>query len=137
MYDRPTATELLQAAQQHLENAVLPIARAHSHKLYFQTLVAVNVLRIVARETELRSGHLWAEWSRLNMLLGGEDRPDSDERLHDRLQARNAALCAAIRAGEWDRNSSLFEHLKATTIEQLEVANPKFLHTLATEGTVS
>jgi hypothetical protein len=133
MYDRPTAAELIEAARQHIENAVIPVAKATNHKLYFQTLVAINVMRIVERELALRGGHLRAEWSRLNMLLGGVPLPESSETLEAALSERNQQLCAAIRAGKYDADAALFEHLKATTLEQLEVANPKYFATLQAE----
>ncbi len=133
MYDRPTASELLEAAGHHLQTEVLPVAKATNGKLYFQTLVALNVMSIVGREMHLRGTHLRAEWARLNMLTGSAVLPETEEALVKRLAERNAELCAAIRAGEYDASQPLFEHLKATTIEQLEVANPKFLQTLAKE----
>ncbi len=133
MYDRPSAFELIEAARLHLEQQVLPVAKAANHKLYFQTLVAVNVMKIVERELTLSSTHGRAEWSRLNMLLGEQPLPPDSEALQLALKDRNAQLCAAIRAGAYDDNRALFSHLKATTIEQLEVANPKLLATLAAE----
>lgn len=137
MYDRPTAAELIEAARMHLEEQVIPVAKAANHKLYFQTLVAINVMRIVERELALSSGHLRAEWSRLNMLLGDQPLPPDSEALQTGIAERSAQLCAAIRAGEYDDNRALFSHLKATTIEQLEVANPKFLAALAAEDVAS
>lgn len=133
MYDRPTAAELIEAARLHLEQQVIPAAKAVNHKLYFQTLVAANVLKIVERELSLDSTHLGAEWSRLNMLLGAAPIPASTDEMQTALAERNAALCAAIRAGNYDTDRALFEHLKATTIEQLEVANPRYLSVLQAE----
>lgn len=127
MYDRPSLPELIAAARQHLESAVIPFTKTIHHKLYFQTLVAVNVLRVAERELALAGGHFQAEWSRLNMLLGDEVAPcDPLERAHA-LRRRNAALCAAIRSGQYDDSAALFSHLKACATEQLEVANPKWL----------
>lgn len=133
MYDRPTAAELIEAARLHLEQQVIPVVKAANHKLYFQTLVAINVMKIVERELALSAGHGRAEWSRLNMLMGEQPLPTDIAAFSAALASRNAHLCAAIRAGDFDENRVLFSHLKATTIEQLEVANPKFLATLAAE----
>ena len=133
MYDRPSAAELLAAAREHLEQHVIPLARAHNHKLYFQTLVAANVLQIVERQMTLGSQHLYAEWSRLNLLLGDAPHPGDDSALATALAERNAALCAAIRAGQWDEHPGLFRHLKACATEQLMVANPRYLAALAAE----
>lgn len=134
MNDRPSAPELIDAVRQHLESQVLPLAKRESHKLYFQTLVAVNVLRIVAREWALGAGYLLAEWQRLDSILGQEVPPARDEALREALAARSAALCAAIRAGQHDEPSAaLFAHLKACATEQLAIANPKFLAALAQE----
>lgn len=134
MNDRPTISELLIAARQHFEAQVIPLTKQTNAKLYFQTLVAVNVLRIVERELALGAGHARAEWQRLNALLGEQPAPASDTALYQALAERNAALCADIRAGAHDDASpALFAHLKACASEQLAIANPKYLATLAHE----
>lgn len=134
MYDRPTATELIQAVRQHLETQMVPLAKAANHKLYFQTLVAINVLTIVEREVAQRGDHLRAEWARLDALLGEQPIPSGEAALAEQLAQRNRALCAAVRAGQYDQDAAaLFDHLKQTTIEQLQVANPRFLAALADE----
>lgn len=137
MYDRPTLTELLSAAETHLADKILPLARSQNHQLYFQTLVAINVLKIVGREYTIRPFHLRAEWTRLNMVIG-QDMPviDSDDDLEVAIQAANKTLCQRIRAGEFDEDYALFQHLIARTIEQVEVANPKFLQALNNEDVV-
>jgi hypothetical protein len=127
MYDRPTLTELITAVRQHLENEVIPATKALNHKLYFQTLVAVNVLRIAERELILAEPHLQAEWKRLNALLGEQPLPNEPTARRAALAERNRALCAAIRAGHYDSSQDLLRHLKACAAEQLEVANPKWL----------
>lgn len=137
MYDRPTAHELINAAIMHFEAAVIPAVRA-DRRLYFQTLVAVNVLKIVGREMTLGRDHLLAEWGRLNALLGDSVAPPAEpDAAQFALAARNAALCADLRAGKYDGagadQAALLAHLLATTVEQLAVANPKFLQTLAAE----
>lgn len=134
MYDRPTLTELLEAARLHFETEVLPVTRQANFKLYFQTLVAINVLKIAEREYAIRPFHLRAEWTRLNMVMG-KDMPtiENDDDLEVAIQQANIKLCERIRAGEFDDDLALFEHLKARTIEQLEVANPKFLHAIRAE----
>lgn len=134
MYDRPTLTELLTAARHHFENEIVPLTRQTNFKLYFQTLVAINVLKIAEREYTIRPFHLRAEWTRLNMVMG-KDMPqiDSDDDLEVAIQQANTHLCERIRAGDFDEDAALFEHLKARSIEQLEVANPKFLQTIHAE----
>ncbi len=131
MYDRPTLTELLIAARHHFEEKVIPVAKQTNRQLYFQTLVAINVLKIVEREYTIRPFHLRAEWTRLNMVMG-KDMPtiESDDDLEVAIQAANKKLCQNIRNGKFDDDYALFEHLKARTIEQLEVANPKFLQAI-------
>jgi hypothetical protein len=127
MYDRPYLHELIAAARQHLEDQVIPVTRGINHRLYFQTLVAANVLRIAERELALGSGHFHAQWTRLNLLMGEEAPPADPAERAQALAQRNARLCAAIRAGEYDDNPALFSHLKACATEQLEVANPRWL----------
>lgn len=130
MYDRPTLPELIAAARLHLETAVLPITRGVHHKLYFQTLVAINVLRVAERQIALGAGHFRAEWTRLDMLTGIQALPDDPDAWQAALTERNVRLCAEIRAGMYDDNRALFAHLVACATEQLEVANPKWLSAL-------
>lgn len=140
MYDRPDAGELLEAAWAHLEQQVAPLLK-EDRKLYFQTLVAINVLKVVARELHYRDDHLRAQWNRLNAMqdvdlpLPGEW-PEGVAALGIRLRE----MCFDIRAGRYDESflrEVLFEHLLATTMEQLQVANPRYLQQLATEEPVS
>lgn len=134
MYDRPTLTELLISVRQHFEQKVVPVTKQTNRQLYFQTLVAINVLKIVEREYNIRPFHLRAEWTRLNMVIG-KDMPEisNDDDLEVAIQKVNATLCKRIRDGEFDDDYALFEHLKARTIEQLEVANPKFMQAIHAE----
>ena len=148
MYDRPNLQELIDAARQHMEQAVIPAVQSDP-KLYFQTLVAINVLKIAARELELGSSHAQAEWHGLDALdlpegVSSEHpipqphgpMPQEPHALQDRLSERNQQLCQAIRRGEYDtegRWGKLFAHVKVTTIAQLEVSNPRFLKNLAAE----
>lgn len=133
MYDRPTAQELLDAARTHLETHVIPVIKAE-RKLYFQTLVAINVLRIIERELGHYEAHLHAEWSRLRDLLQLDTPiPNNQRGFMTEVMAQNHLLAEAIRAGEYDSSQALFDHLKATTTEQLEVANPLFLMKILAE----
>lgn len=133
MYDRPSARELIEAARQHLETQIIPMARGTQHKLYFQTLVAANVLRIVERELALGTQQRRDHWARLDAILGAQPLPPSDAAIDAGLRERNQRFCAAIRAGDYDRDAQVFAHLKAFASEQLAVANPRFLATLAAE----
>lgn len=134
MVDRPNLKELIEAVQQHLESNIIPAVRGDG-KLYFQTLVAINVLRIAGREIDLGRDHAEAEWERLNALTGDVQAMSGRmDGIQDELGKRNKILSEAIRAGEFDENpTQLLEHLKATSIDALMVANPRFLQTLAAE----
>ena len=132
MYDRPNLSELIEAARLHMETAVIPAVKA-DRKLYFQTLVAINVLKIAERELLLGDAHAQAEWESLNTLEGVDTPiPNRLSDIKDALSERNAALSAAIRTGAYD-DTVLLHHLKMTTTNQLEVANPKYLEKLAYE----
>jgi hypothetical protein len=48
-HDRPTGSELATAVHEFLEHEILPLL--DDHRLRFRTLVAMNALTIVARET--------------------------------------------------------------------------------------
>lgn len=128
MYDRPSIEELLAAVQVHLEENIVPLIK-EDRKRYFQTLVAVNLLKITRRELAQNDAHLEAEWQRLNSLMSlNEPYPVNIVEARTKLELRNRQLCLDIQTGQYDeRRDDLIRHLKATTIEQLQVANPKFL----------
>jgi hypothetical protein len=136
MADRPSANELIAAVRQHLETVLLPTIE--DQRLRFQTLVAANVLSIVERELELDEPHTLAEWTRLDALLADPQPPPStDAERHAALDARNRELCARIAAGAFDaepQHSALMQHLQRTTMDKLEVANPKFLSRVLGRG---
>lgn len=134
MYDRPNLSELIDAVRLHLETNIIPVVR-HDGKLYFQTLVAINVLKIARRETRLSWAHLRAEWNSLNTLENEEHHLPADPLdALTALAARNLILCEDIRDGLYDdRRDALFAHLMTVTQAQLEVANPKFLQAITAE----
>ncbi len=136
MYDRPTLSELIDAARDHLEAHVIPAIK-HDQRLYFQTLVAINVLKIAEREVTLHPLHTRATWSRLNTLFNEvASYPEDRQAVEVRLQERTQRLCAAIRSGDFDspeRERALLEHLKALAREGMEVANPKLMATIDEE----
>lgn len=136
MYDRPTLLELIDAVRAHMENHVAPTLKSDA-KLYFQTLVAVNLLRVAERELLLRDDHLRAEWERVNSYSETPlPLPADSEAAYGVLSRRYETLCEGIRRGEFDENiprAVLFAHLMATTREQLEVATPRYLQLLEQE----
>lgn len=138
MYDQPLLIELLDAARAHLEHEIVPLLKDdEQRKLYYQTLVAINVLRIAERELMMSAEHTHSEWARLNYIQQLDSPlPNDPETARAALGERNRKLCMQIMDGEFDRSpqrAALFEHLLATTIEQLQVANPRFLQALALE----
>jgi len=130
MYERPTLNEVLQAVQSYLESQIAPAVKEDS-KLYFHTLVALNLLKIAEREVDMAGKHERAEWDRLNGLQGVDiAAPDNPTELKGGLTRRNHLLAQAIRMGEYDDatpHALLLAHLIATAREQLEVANPRYL----------
>ncbi|HEX2907366.1 MAG TPA: DUF6285 domain-containing protein [Phototrophicaceae bacterium] len=136
MYDQPTLIELLNVVRVHLKDQIIPLL-AEDNKLYPQTLAAINALRIAERELILTTEHMQAEWQRLNFVQQVKTAlPAAAETTREALTERNHKLCAQIAAGEFDafpQKAALFEHLLATTTEQVQVANPRFLQLLARE----
>ena len=137
MYDRPTLIELLDAVRIHLEDQIVPLLK-DDRKRYYQTLVAVNVLRIAERELIMDGEHAQAEWQRLNFVQQTDTPlPADPEAAKAELDERNRLLAVQIAAGEFDHNprlAILYEHLLQTAVEQLQVANPHFLQSLALEA---
>ncbi len=136
MYDQPNARDLLHAVWKHLEENVMP-ALTHDRTLYFQTLIAANLVGVVERELQYGAIHLKAQWNRLNAMQDVDlPQPGEWEEATEALKIRNRELCYDIRAGRYDDQffkEVLYEHLLASTMEQLQVANPAHLQRLAQE----
>ncbi|GAB4208734.1 MAG: DUF6285 domain-containing protein [Roseiflexaceae bacterium] len=128
MFDQPTAAELIAAARMHLEGQVIPTLT--DARLRFQTLVAANVLAVVERELAQGEAALAAAYARLAALDGTAGEVPSGTALAAEVEARSRALCVRIRSGEFDegpQRDALLAHLRQTAIDELRVANPKFL----------
>lgn len=129
MQDRPTATELLAAVRAFLEEDLVPTLDGR-HR--FHALVAANVLGIVERELATEEETLAAEWQRLVALDGTTDaaRPPTLTALRADVRARTATLAERIRGGAVDDGplaAPVRAHVRATVVEKLRVANPRFL----------
>jgi hypothetical protein len=95
--DRPTASELVEAVREFLEEEILPTL--DDHRLKFRTLVALNALGIAARE------------------LATEDAGPSEDELRE--------LAGRIRRG--DVPDGTLARLKEHVAEKLRVASPRYL----------
>jgi|GEM_PF-1871851 len=127
MTDRPSLEQLLDAVRMHLETLVIPAIRAEP-KLYFQTLVAVNVLKIAQREVAEGQTLSDTEWESLNVLTD-EHIPQPVERgvAVEALIARNRTLSADIRAGKYDTPEALTRlahHVESVVSGQLMLNAP-------------
>ena len=99
MQDRPTSTELLDAIERFLRNQ----SAAQSDRwLRFQLLVCANSLGIVKRELSQEEANVRREWLDIDRLLEPDVMPATLGETVDALRNRNAALCDAIRAGDFD-----------------------------------
>ena len=129
MQDRPTAVELLTAVREFLELELLPGLEGRRR---FHGLVAANVLAIVAREISGEETELVAEWQRLRELLDvqASGPPGRLDGLRTAVRELTERLCARIRAGDADAGAfgdSVRAHVRATVVEKLRVANPRYL----------
>lgn len=108
LYGEPTAAELADAAAEFLREELLPTLDGRQR---FHVLVTANVLGIIQRELTLGPGHA----------------SDHAHRLADLGVRDDAELAAQIRAGRFnDRLPQLFESLRASVRDKLEVANPRY-----------
>lgn len=136
MTDRPTLDQLLEAVLMHLETQIIPAVRAEP-RLYFQTLVAANVLKIARREGAHGQELLIHEWASLGVLTG--DNPPLPTDLRDaaiQLRAHNRALCADIRAGKYANpadSERLAAHVAGVVARQLQINNPALAKRLKNE----
>jgi hypothetical protein len=107
LYGRPTAGELLEAAEEYLLG---PVSDSTGGQVRFHARVAANVLRIVGRQ--LQAGAAPEARARQGLAaLGASSFPD---------------LAAAIRAGRYDdREGELFHFLWSSVADRLAVVNPR------------
>jgi hypothetical protein len=128
MQDRPSAAELLAAVRAFLETDVVP---ALGGRRLFHARVAANVLAIVERELAREEDRLLDEWSRLARLLDvSGDPPPRLELLRRGVRDLDEALAERIRSGDADAGEfadRVRAHLRATVLDKLRVATPKFL----------
>jgi hypothetical protein len=125
MQDRPTAIELLKAAQEFCERDLQP---ALTGRVRFHARVLQNVLGIIERELAGEEEALNNEWERLRHILHKDDTiPAMGSALADQVKRWNTELAAGIRAGAFDaRSDDLIDDLSATVAEKLAIANPNY-----------
>ncbi|MBT4520350.1 MAG: hypothetical protein HOC23_10125 [Halieaceae bacterium] len=110
----PTTVQLVEAVCAFLENDVMPSSQ---DRLAFDTRVAVNALKIVARELRLGASLDESEQQRLSGLLGQ----------NGSLDALNDLLTAQINTGVLDSDTpDLMNHLYQTTMGKLQIDNPRY-----------
>lgn len=108
-HDAPTASQLLAAVREWLENDVIP---AVSGRLQFHSRVAFNILAMVERELTDPGADAAAHAGRLASLGAADD----------------AALAAAVRAGGFDADlARVLDVLEPSVRRKVEVANPRWL----------
>ncbi|MCR9195021.1 MAG: DUF6285 domain-containing protein [Hyphomonas sp.] len=116
MHDQPSVSELVQAVKSFIDETAGPNLTGHAA---FHARVASNALATVLRDLEHRTANEAAEAARLISLL---DASQSDD-----LASLNARLSEKIRSGELTSETpGLLEHLKATTIAQVEIDQPRY-----------
>jgi len=127
MQDRPTALELLQAIRDLLEERIVPSLT--DRRLKYETLIAINALRMLEREVPDEEGRLRAELAALGELLDlPRAKPPGDPAaLRRRVLEANRELCERIRrgladAGPW--RERVLSHVRAAVEEKLRINNP-------------
>jgi Domain of unknown function (DUF6285) len=133
MQDRGSALELLDAIGRFLRKQ----SESQSDRwLRFQLLVASNSLAIVKRELEQEEGYLHQEWGMLDELIGVEKMPGMMVELQPAMRERQEALCARIRAGDFDepeREQALLRFLAAETRNRVSISAPGDLEPVKAE----
>ncbi len=132
MLDKPDAKDLLEAMAAFLANDVIPEL---SGRKRFHALVAANLARILARESELAPVIREREIERLSTLLGqvGESGAKSVAVRTDRGMLE-AELCRELvrrieegqaDAGPW--RDEVYTYLRESVADKLRIDNPKML----------
>jgi hypothetical protein len=124
MQDRPSMSELVLAVREFLEIEIAPVLS--DPRLKFRTLVAMNALGMIARESELEEVRVRQECTGLHELLEQDsDIPILFLEVKIGVLEANEVLAQSIRSGEISFGT--FDHLERVTRAKLEVSNPGFL----------
>lgn len=116
MHDQPSVPELLEAVKRFIDETAAPNLKGHAA---FHARVASNALATALRDLDARPTNETAEAKRLRTLLNASDMAS--------LEEMNRDLCKQIQSGEITAETpDLLDHLKATTIAQVEVDQPRY-----------
>jgi hypothetical protein len=133
MQDRPDAKNLLETARRVLLDELLPnLPKSH----LYEALMVARSMEIGARALAAGEAPLRREYETLLTLTDETAaegaQPGDRESLETETEARNRALCHAIRSGEYDgvRAAALGDHLWQTAMDKVRETNPKYLKTL-------
>jgi hypothetical protein len=114
MITAPTAGELIDAVIGFIEKNAAPQLKDRD---VFLARVAVNALAAVKREIEQGPAAEAAATARLAQLLGHTGD----------FAGLNAELCEALRSGKADLSTpGVFDHLKASIIDQVKIDQPNY-----------
>jgi hypothetical protein len=125
MQDRPHAIEILQVLGDFMEHELMPELEG---PLRYRSLVALNLTRILQRESRHGTSFLLRERDRLCRLLdlGSEDLlPGS---LHDQVEDLNQQLVSELERADVSAEfeAAAWEVLMATTKEKLAIVRPGY-----------
>ncbi len=113
-FDRPNATELMDAIRLHLDEELRPEL---SGKAAYDLRIASNLLTILKRELKLGPEAAECAKLRLENLL----------HMQASLDELNTELSERIRKRELDsKDSNLLAHLRQTTMDRLNIDNPRY-----------
>ena len=116
MHDHPSVSELVQAVKNFIDETAGPNLTGHAA---FHARVASNALATVLRDLSDRPAAEIEEHARLIALLEAPRETD--------LQTLNSTLSARIQSGALTADTpGLLAHLKATTIAQVEIDQPRY-----------
>ncbi|MDX1958131.1 MAG: DUF6285 domain-containing protein [Leptospiraceae bacterium] len=129
MQDRPSANELLEAIADFLIKDVMPAVK-NDDLLSYKTLVSWNMLGVIGREIKLGEINLKKELTRLSTTLGTSVSLESKTYLEIQEMTRelNQVLSKKIQSEKISiEDKKIWEAVKETLREKLEISNPKFL----------
>ena len=116
MHDQPSVPELVQAVKNFIDETASPNLKGHAA---FHARVASNVLATVLRDLAQRPEAETREKARLLALLSGP--PEQS------VEALNREVSAQIQSGAMTSETpGLLEHLKTTTMAQVEIDQPRY-----------
>jgi hypothetical protein len=122
--NQPNVSQLCEALQEFLGREVTPAVADDGLK--YKLKIAMNVLGIIARESELGEGFRHLEYSALNEYLGCDVESTDPKSSASESTDVNQRLLDRIRSDDISREDDLLAALERIAVAKMAIDNPRY-----------